>query len=291
MGDLTIQSKRVKVFSYRYVATNLGFAIGPIIGIYIGSGTSSPLPFIIAGLIFVTYALFLHILLPADQKPGSSPVTSSATENKNSLKAGLQAITKDRILLYFLLGGFTVTIVLGQISVPLSQFFAVEFPDVVHFLATLWAVHSIVIIIFSIPITSKMEKNPPIYSITIGSILCSLGLICFGFSNDLPLFITAMILVTLGEIFIIPAEYGIIDQITPEDMRGTYYGSISFTNLGSFVGPGLAGFWLAKWGGSSMFTLLALITLSSLVFYFRGQNLRVKQRKSVNITVSTDMQK
>jgi hypothetical protein len=44
--------------------------------------------------------------------------------------------------------------------------------------------------------------------------------------------IAAMIVFTLGEILIIPAEYAQIDQIAPPRMRGTYYGAQSVSELG-----------------------------------------------------------
>lgn len=46
--------------------------------------------------------------------------------------------------------------------------------------------------------------------------------------------IAAMIVFTLGEILIIPAEYAQIDQIAPPRMRGTYYGAQSVSELGNF---------------------------------------------------------
>jgi hypothetical protein len=49
--------------------------------------------------------------------------------------------------------------------------------------------------------------------------------------------VTAMAVFSIGEVFIVPSEFAIIDRIAPHDRRGTYFGAQTFTQLGGFVGP------------------------------------------------------
>ncbi|MDP4164152.1 MAG: MFS transporter [Bacillota bacterium] len=272
IGDLTESEKRLKVFSLKYFCGNLGFAVGPIIGTILGLHTTSTVPFYIAFVIFLTYSLLLNMLLIKykDNK-------KSEHIKKISMKDSIKVIARDKVLFLFLLGGLLATTVHGQFSVTLSQYFYVDFKNGLKFLGILWSSHSLVIIVLSIPISRYTEKRTPLHSIAIGTILFAAGIICFWLSFNFLTFLLSMIVFTIGEIFLIPAEYAIIDEITPDYIRGSYYGAVSFTTLGSFIGPGLSGFLLSVFNSHIMFLFLTVISIVSIVFYFLGNRLKVKK--------------
>jgi MFS family permease len=56
MGDLTPDQKRVRVFSNRYLAANIGYSVGPVIGAYIGIGGDTG-TFLLAGTVYLSYAV------------------------------------------------------------------------------------------------------------------------------------------------------------------------------------------------------------------------------------------
>ena len=81
----------------------------------------------------------------------------------------------------------------------------------------------------------------------------------------------------------IQAEYTLIDQITPKSLRGTYYGSQSFNSLGSFIGPMLGGFLLTQFSGTAFFLTMALISILSILFFWRGVNLFKNKNTASNV--------
>ncbi|MGG1662496.1 MFS transporter [Brevibacillus sp. NRS-1366] len=273
IGDLTESDKRMKVFSVTYFCRNLGFAIGPIIGIILGLQVTSAAPFYIAFGIFLSYSLILNILL----KKYNIQRISGQQEN-SSIRSSIKAVSKDKVLLLFLIGGLLFTTVYGQFSVTLSQYFYQDFKSGIEFLGILWSAHSLTIIVLSIPFSKFMEKRTPLQSVVIGTLLSSAGIIGFAFSLNLFTFILSMVVFTMGEIFLIPAQYAIIDEITPNHIRGTYYGAVSLTSLGSFFGPWLSGFLLSEFNSYIMFLFLTVISLSSVVFYYWGNRLNVTEK-------------
>ncbi|MED4081149.1 MFS transporter [Halalkalibacterium halodurans] len=266
MADFTESKKRMKAFSLRYIGANIGFAIGPLIGIVAGVTASSRLPFIVVSTILLAYALFLQWLFRAF---GVQEISIGEKEHVN-LAGAFKAIQSDRVLLLFLFGGLLATVVHGQFSVILSQYFELEFQSGLAYLMLLWSVHSGVIVICGIPLVKVMERLSPLRAIVIGSLFFAVGVIGFAFSFNFMTFCLAMIVFTIGEMFLIPAEYSIVDEITPNHMRGTYYGSLNFTSLGSFIGPWLSGILLVHFGGKFMFIGLALICALSLFFFIAG---------------------
>lgn len=275
IGDLTQSNRRMKVFSFTYFCRNLGFASGPIIGIILGLSVTSAVPFYIAFAIFLSYGLVLNSLL----KKYSIQRITGETE-KPSIRLSIKAVGRDKILLLFIIGGLLATIVNGQFSVTLSQYFNHDLKSGIKFLGVLWTAHSLTIIVLSIPISSFMEKRAPFQSVVIGTLLFVSGLIGFAFSFNLVTFIVSMVIFTMGEIFLIPAQYAIIDKITPDNIRGTYYGAVSLTSLGSFFGPWLSGFLLSEFNSYIMFLFLMIISLFSIVFYYFGNRLNVTENNT-----------
>jgi MFS family permease len=96
------------------------------------------------------------------------------------------------------------------------------------------------------------------------------GLMGFAHAQAWMAWVVAMIVFTVGEIIIIPAEYLFIDYIAPEDMRGVYYGAQNLSNLGAALGPVLCGFVLSLYAPQAMFHVLSLCVVAASVFYFLG---------------------
>lgn len=272
MSDFTRSEKRLKVFSINYFCSNLGFAIGPIIGTVLGLKASSTLPFYIAFGIFTLYSLVLYIFI-------SNFKTSETlkTVEKKSFKETYMVLSRDKVLILFVIGGLLATTVHGQFSVTLSQYFYLDVKSGIQYLGILWSIHSMTIILLSVPITRYTDRKTPFQSIRLGSILFIIGIIGFALSFGFWTFAISMVVFTIGEIFLIPAEYAIIDEITPNEMRGSYYGAVSFTSFGSFLGPGLSGFVLNRVNSEWMFILLIFISLFSIVVYYVG----VQMKKSM----------
>jgi MFS family permease len=277
IGDLTDSKKRLRVFSLKYFCGNLGFAIGPILGTLLGLQTISRVPFYIGFTLFLVYGLFLSIMLSKYHVQ-----TISEPVGKITFRTSFRAVWRDKVLLLFLIGGLLAMTVHGQFSVTLSQYFYQDFNSGLKFLGILWSVHSLTIITLSIPISRIMEKRTPLQSVITGSLFFTVGLLGFAFSFNLVTFLFSMIVFTIGEIFLIPAEYAVIDEITPNHIRGTYYGVVSFTTMGSFFGPWLSGILLTRSNSVVMFIGFIVIMLACMLFYFWGARLRGSNEKDSN---------
>ncbi|WGV61269.1 MFS transporter [Brevibacillus brevis] len=286
MGDLTPEHKRFRVFSNRYLASNLGFAIGPMLGAFWGISGSN-LAFILTAVSLVSFAV---ILVVACRRCG---VTDGGVENGEVERASLgeiwQVLRRDVVLLTFVTGGILLVTVYGQMSVTLSQYLRENFSEGVALFGTLMSVNGFTVLLLQIPVTRLVERYSLFARIAGGAVLMAIGEVGFAFSSNWAWFITAMIVFTLGEILIIPAEYAQIDEISPANMRGTYYGAQSATMLGSFLGPWAGGMVLTAYGGPVMFGVMAVLALVSLIFYWLGRRLHEQRKQPRNAIVETAM--
>jgi MFS family permease len=93
-----------------------------------------------------------------------------------------------------------------------------------------------------------------------------------GFMNSESLVELSMsiVLLTFGEILVIPSEYVLIDNVSTERNRGSYFGAQSFSMIGNFIGPTVGGAVLGNFGGPAMFSIFASFAGIGLIFFAVG---------------------
>ncbi|WP_442600026.1 MDR family MFS transporter [Neobacillus sp. D3-1R] len=282
MADLTPEERRFRVFSNRYLAGNIGFSIGPILGTIFGFAGNS-IAFIFSAVIYFIYFLFMILTI----KFSMSKENPKEKEESFSPIQAWQVFRKDKALLLFILGSVLLTTVHGEMSVTLSQYLEGSMTDGIKLFGYLMSINGITVITTQVFMTRWAERFGLFQRIIMGSLLFAVGEIGFAFSHHNGAFILSMIIFTLGEILIIPSEYAQIDEITPKGMRGMYYGAQGFSEIGNFIGPWFGGVLLVSHGGKVMFLTMALFSLVSIAFYGWG---RKQNKKAPYIPISIKMQ-
>ncbi|MBA4493793.1 MDR family MFS transporter [Paenactinomyces guangxiensis] len=267
ISDMTPPDKRLRAFSYRYTGTNIGYAVGPLLGSFMGI-TGNAMPFLLMAIAYFIYLLILQVLLKIF---GIQKIEEESIEQIH-LKQVWKAIRSDFALQYFIAGGILSTIVYGLWSVPLSIYLTNQVEQGEKLFSILLSVNAATVIFLQPLLARKMEKISPFLLIMAGSALFALGEIGFGMTAMWWVFIFSMLIFSIGEILVIPSEYMLIDQITPNGMRGSYYGAQSFIGLGLVIGPWLSNLILDLFGAKTMFLIMAFIAISSILFYWRGMH-------------------
>lgn len=266
MADLTESEKRYEVFSLRYMAINIGVAVGPLLGTLFAAMDGS-LPWTITGMTYIVYGILLHVLL---RKFGIRSIEGDKKEPV-TIAQSWNVIKGDRAFRYFILGGIVTAIGYSQMTSTLSQFIEQHFVSGVTVFAWMMSVNAIAVVLFQLPFSKWAEKKKPLTAIAAGSICYGLGHIGFAYSTNWWLLIISMLVFTWGEILTFPAGSVMLDRLAPEGMRGTYFGAQTFTNLGFFIGPWLGGYLLQEYGGTTLFLVIAVISVTSIWFYRAGE--------------------
>jgi MFS family permease len=266
MADLTEPEKRLKVFSMRYIAANIGVSVGPLLGAWLGMGKGS-LPFVVTGLIYLLYGMVLYSLLVSF---GIKEMEASPKE-KITLASAWQVVRRDSCLKMFLIGAMVVGIGYSQVMVTLSQYLEANFEQSVRLFAGLMSINALTVIAMQIPISRWAEKHSPLLGIHVGNGLFAAGLLGFAVSSNWLGLALSMIVFTIGEILNYPAGSVLLDRLAPPGMRGTYFGAQTFGNLGQFIGPAVGGFLLGAYNGAVMFTIMSIVVLCASFFYWGGQ--------------------
>lgn len=261
LSDLLPPADRVRWFSYQYLAGNAGYAIGPLLGVFLGL-SGSRVAFLVAAVAYSAY----FIVLACQNRP--TPTTATKTESATNRFAGsLRAVATDRRLLCFLVAGLLLEAVHLRISALLAQDLDIDFTNGATILAAVMTTNAVTVVVFQLVASKIVLKRDPVTAIVIGGLLMFAGMAGFATATTMWMFIAAMVVFSIGETFIVPSEFAIIDRIAPEDRRGGYFGAQSFSQLGGFVGPYLGGLLLSTWNGTVMFLGVGALALLSVTFY------------------------
>ncbi|MFC4798618.1 MDR family MFS transporter [Neobacillus sp. GCM10023253] len=264
MADLTDKTKRMKVYSLRYTAINIGASVGPLLGAYFAN-TSAKVSFAITGSTYLLYAIVLLWLM-------NKLVISNEAAAKKVVSAAdaFKIIKTDKALRYLLVGIILINMGYSQIDSNLPQYLEKSVENGVLIFSVLLTINAVMVVFLQMPISHIAEKLSLMQGMVFGAIFMTAGLIGFSFINGWVTAIIAMVLLTVGEILIFPANSMMMDKLAPEHLRGTYFGAGQFRKIGHFFGPILGGYLLSHLQGQFMFLIISLVTLASIIFFTAG---------------------
>ena len=257
--------QRAEVFAIKYTLSNVGYAVGPLLGVAMLE-LDDHLPFIASALTGLGMCM-------AYWRLGDRGLQASAQEQPSvGFRQVALGLARDRRLVCFTLGGVLSAVVFGQFTAYLSQYLVVtssasEAARLVGYLVT---TNAVTVIALQYLIGRRIGRQQLMPWLLAGMALFIAGLLGFAMAGSIVAWCLAMLVFTLGEIIVIPAEYMFIDLIAPEHLRGVYYGAQNLSNLGAALGPVMVGFALGRWWPGVIFYLLVMSVILAGVFYWLG---------------------
>ncbi|MEH7336525.1 MFS transporter [Neobacillus drentensis] len=272
MADLTDKKIRMKVYSLRYTAMNIGASVGPLVGAFLANH-SAKLSFAITGSTYLAYGIVLFILM-------KKLIITKQLETKKvvSFVDAFKIIKTDKALRYLLFGIILINIGYVQIDSNLPQFLEGTLENGVAIFSVLLTVNAVMVVCLQMPISHFAEKFSLMQAMAAGSLFIAAGLLGFSFINGWVIAIIAMILLTIGEILIFPSNSMMMDKLAPEHLRGTYFGAGQFRKIGNFLGPIFGGFLLSHYHGQFMFWIISILSLGSIIFFTAGNRTYIKAK-------------
>lgn len=264
MSDVCPEPLRLKYFSWRYTAINFGFAVGPLIGI--AAGAASTTLFIIAGIVYALFALALHLLKVPLHRSAAEPASAPGLSVLESIRTAI----RDPRLAFFVGGGTLLIAVYGQWSATLAPYLSGSIAGGVEIFAYMVSINGAVVLIGNPFARRFIERAGALNALVIGCLLFLAGELGFLVSSGLWGLAISMVVFTIGEILVVPSEYMLVDGISNDRNRGSYFGAHSFSTVGNFVGPTLGGLMLGAFGGPGMFLLFAGFAVISAILFAVG---------------------
>jgi len=239
VADLLPEEKRASGFGVLRVIFNLAVVIGPLIGGLLAV-QSYLLLFVADAVTSLITAAVVYFALQETWQPkveAGQPQESLATTFKDYGK-----VLRDSAFTWFLLTSALMVLVYIQMNTTLAVYLRdVHGVDERGF-SYILALNAGMVVLFQFPITRWIEKYRPLMVMAVGTLFYALGFAMYGFVGAFWLFLTAMAIITVGEMFVSPIGQAIVSRLAPEEMRGRYMAVFGFSWVIPFaVGPLLAG--------------------------------------------------
>jgi predicted MFS family arabinose efflux permease len=284
LGDLLPSDIRGRVFSLRYSLENIGAATGPFLGLWLVRYQVS-FPFWVAAAMMILVFSLLSIFHRHFRHVGLSHATRSSDDM--GFAKTLHVLHSDKRLVLFTLAGIFSIAVYGPLLTYLSQYLISikSSHEAYQMIACVSGVNAVMVISLQYVMGSRIDKKHLLTWLMFGSVAFLVGLLLLSFSTHLAPWLVATVILTLGEIVIVPAEYMFIDAIAPEHLKGAYFGAQNLICLGMAIGPVVCGVLLRYAHPQVMFYSLMGMILVSMGLYAMGCRHARAQEKRVQVEV------
>jgi MFS family permease len=238
VADVLPEAKRLDGFGILRVVANLAVTIGPAVGGIIAAKSFTWL-FIIDAIASTLTALIVLLVLP-ETKPAVSE-GQKAPSIFETFK-GYSIPIRDGLFMAFLGVTAVSTLVYMQMNSTLSVYLRdYHNIDTQHF-GYIISMNALMVVLMQFWITRKIAKVQPMILMTVGTLLYAIGFAAYGFTTTYPLFLLAMVIITIGEMIVSPTSSALVARLAPADMRGRYMAVTGFSwIIPSMIGPLAAG--------------------------------------------------
>lgn len=287
LSDVTKQEQKLLVFNLRYAAINVGAAIGPLLGLKMGSASSTS-AFWLTAIIYILYGLSLSLMFHRKQYTIASP--SGETKEHITLRKACYVLIHDKVFFFAIIGMTLGVAGYSQFSSTIPQYLssAPYFQNRVELFSYLIVVNAVTVLVAQYPVSRIGKFYSPIVSIMLGTVTVGSGLFLFGLVHQPWLLVIAVVIFTIGEVMMFTMNDLFIDQIANPEMKGLYFGAMSFTSIGNAFGPTLGGFFISVFGvsgGGYLFGSLALLSFLGFPFLFYVSRLLKVEKQHIEYSL------
>jgi MFS family permease len=238
VADLVPPEQRDDAYALTRLSKNVGVALGPAMGgLMIAS--SYKITFLVAAITSLLFAILIGFFTVETLPDAARKVQEKLAANIK----GYLGIFQDRIYSSFILG-FTLRQIAGSILWVLLGVYAIEQYGLTENLYGLIpTVNAVMVVFLQLYVTRRTSKYRPLVIMALGTLFYGLGVGSIAFGTGFWGFLASMVIVTIGELMVIPTASTYTANRAPETMRGRYMSMLALTmGAGSMVGPLLGGF-------------------------------------------------
>lgn len=237
VADLIPPLQRVDAYAVLRTGNNAGVAIGPSIGGFLATHSYSTI-FWCAAAGLLLYSLLTLLFLKETIPPRSEP--GSRAEER---LGGYLRVFRDRTFVA-LCAGFTITTIgASLVFVLLGLYGKTEFGLPESRFGLIMATNAIMVVLFQVMVTRFSRRFRPYRVLALGALLYAVGVGSVALGGSFLAFLASMVVLTCGELLLVPTTSSLVADMAPADMRGRYMSIYGLSwGIASGVGPVFGGF-------------------------------------------------
>ena len=274
IADLLPDDKRADGFGLLRIMANLAVTIGPAIGGILATHSYLWL-FSLDAIASTVTALIVFLAVP-ETKPEAP--SGKPSESVLQTLGGYFSVVQDGLFMAFILASILMTLVYMQMNSTLSVYLRDVHGVADQGFGYILSLNAGMVVLLQFWITRRIKHLPPMIVMALGTLLFALGFSMYGFVSTYILFMLAMVIITIGEMLVVPIGQALVANLAPKDMRGRYLAVFGFAwTIPLAVGPLAAGLIMDNydpnwvWYLSALVSMLAIAGYLVLHFYTRGR--------------------
>ena len=216
LADMIPSEKRTDAYAINRIANNAAFALGPAIGGFLAT-RSYDLAFYCAGIGFISYSILLFFLARETlNKP------TADTSIPNSPAEGYRRVLKDRNYMAFVamisLGLIAPTMLWILMPVYAKTNFGI--PEALY--GWIPTTNALMCVFVQYSVTNLTRRHPTLPVLGIGMLIYALGAGSVALMSSFWGFWLSMVILTFGELTLVPTASKYVADLAPADLRGRY---------------------------------------------------------------------
>jgi MFS family permease len=284
IADILPEEKRTEGFGVMRVVGNMAWIIGPSIGGFMAARSFLSLFILDAVASLITAAIIWRFI--AETKPQAEP--GKEEESLTKTMGGYGKVLTDRAFMAYVFASMAMTVVYIQMYSSLSVYLRDNHGVSSQGYGFVLTTSAITVILFQFWVSRRVKNYPPMLMMALGAAFYMVGFSMYGFVAAYVLFLAAMVVITIGEMIVMPTSQALAVSFSPEDMRGRYMAVFGLSwALPAIIGPTAAGIvmdyfnpnWVWYIGG-----LLCLVSVVSFLGLHRATRQRFNQAPEVTST-------
>jgi MFS family permease len=257
LADLIPPEKRVEAYSLMRMSNNVGVALGPAIGGFIAAASYTN-AFYGAMVGLSTYgllvALFASETLP--RREGPPP---------RERFGGYGKVLRDRGYLGFIASYILVSMCMALIWVLLSVYTKHNFgiPEIRYGLIP--TTNALMVIFFQFAVSQVTRRYRPQAMMALGSLFYAAATLGIAFAGGFWGFWLCMVVMTTGELILVPTSSTYAANLAPPEMRGRYMSLYGLTwGIAAGISPVMGGFLSDSFGPRAPWFAFTLVGLAAV---------------------------
>jgi len=281
MADLVPKEDRIDAYALLRLSNNLGVAIGPAIGGFIAA-SSYTLAFYFAAGGMITFSLlltrFARETLPARATRLAQDAALIEKPPKEKF-GGYLEILKDKPYMGFIFS-FTLVTMCATLIWVLLPVYATETHNVpMQLYGFIPTTNAVMVVTLQLLITRITKRFPDLPVVAFGSIFYTVAVGAVAFMHSFLGFLVCMIIMTIGELIIVPTSSAYVANHAPVDKRGRYMSLYALTwGMAMGIAPVFGGFLSDTYGPSAIWiggAVIGAMSVLSFVLLARYQTARL----------------
>jgi len=275
IADILPEKQRQEGFGILRVVGNLAWIIGPTIGGFLANIDFFYL-FVIDSILSCLVALIIVRAIP-ETKP--EPHAHEKSEPFLRTIAGYRFVLRDTAFISFIVANILMLIVYQQMYGSLSVYLRDNHGITPQGYGLLMTTSAVTVVFFQFWLTRSIKHRPPFLMMAFGPAFYVIGFLLFGFVTTFILFMLNIVIITIGEMIVVPTSQALIAGFAPEAMRGRYMAIAGLSwAIPSTIGPGAAGYILDNYNPNLLWYIGGALCALSVVAYY-ALHLRLGTRK------------